>query len=464
MGVASQLVISTKNPFSRSFRIGVFVSLLLTAGSLPIWGIPLASVALLLIAVVLLWMAFRFPVFALGAVLAFMPLYPVLILVARFVGPSYLMSNAVLACDRVVLLLLTSILWWRNGIKFKLPDLLLVICFALAIGRLAFGGSFLALLSDFNLMIAYFAGRMAVLSTDQEKIWAKRAVWIVAILSILGMGEVFFIGEAPRAILYSTVADEQVTDLGALNGTFHAEGFTGLRESSTMFGPLQFASLCMVGIIIWWVYGQSLGLGVAIVAGLVCTVTRSAWLGTALAIPVLAVVMHEKKRLLLHAALALGLFVAAIPVVGIGDFLFAAKKGEDPSAQGHQQSLFMGLNYALNHPLGSGPGNVGMWGTKTNSIGVFIESTYLTLAAEYGIVTAICFMVFLISALRMCWRKRTLLGYVAVGILVGFGAVMTVAPLHNVFSLASWVWFPVGLAIQSEENARLDFARDSSSS
>jgi hypothetical protein len=49
----------------------------------------------------------------------------------------------------------------------------------------------------------------------------------------------------------------------------------------------------------------------------------------------------------------------------------------------------------------------------------------------------------------MSWQEGTLLGYAAVGIVVGFGVVMMLAPLHQDFALATWIWFPIGLAIRS---------------
>ena len=448
MNASSQSVAKTESPRALAFGISAILFVFIGALLLGVLGVPLTAFALLLGTAALLWVGFRYPTTSLGVALAFMPLYPMAILLARFFGPPYMMSDALKACDRIIILLLTCILWWRNRIVLKAPDWFLLACLGLAFIRLAFGGTLLPLLNDFDLIIAYAAGRVTLLTASQEQSWAKRAVWIVAVLSVLGMVEVFVIGEAPRTILYLSVA-EGATEEQSLNAVFRAEGFTGLRESATMFGPLQFASLCMVALIVWWVYRRNPLPGIAIAAGLICTVTRSAWLGTSLAFPVLAVVMHQKKRFLLYAGMVLALFIALIPVVGLGDYLFATKKGQDPSAQGHQESLLMGMEYALNHPFGSGPGNAGMYDFKRNGNAVWIENTFLTLAAEYGIPTTLSFVGFLASALWMIRRRRTQLAYTAVGILVGFSAVMMVAPLHDVFSLATWVWFPVGLAIRS---------------
>lgn len=442
-----------QNQYAWAFGIGCLTVGLLICALLRVLGVPLFAFGLVVLAVALLWLAFCRSMLALGALLAVMPIYPLTLYVARFFGPPLMMSHAVQASDRIALLVVTCILFWRNGIKLKLPDWLLLACFGLATIRLAFGGTPLPLLSDFNFMIAYAAGRVAILSVRQQEVWARRGVWIVAILSILGMSEVFVFGEGPRTILYLAATNGTTDENGTLGGTFHAQGFTGLRESATMTGPIQFASLCMVGLILCWVYRQKLLPMTMIVAGLICTVTRSAWLGTAVAIPLLAVIMDQKKRLLRYAGLVLGLFLIAIPVLGLSDYLFLIKSGQEYSSESHKDSLADGFRYVIEHPLGSGPGNAGSYSTKENDNGVFIEDTYLSLAAEYGIPTALCFVGFLLSALSTALRERTPLGYAAVGILVGFALVMMVAPLHQDFSLASWLWFAVGVAIRPFETA-----------
>jgi hypothetical protein len=418
---------------------------LLVVAILHVFGIPLVVLGLFVAGAALLWLGFRYPIVGLGAVLAFMPIYPVAILLAKFFGPSFMMSDVVTACDRIALLLITLFLWWRNGVKLRTPDWFVLAAFVLALIRLAFGGTLFPVLYDFDFMIAYAAGRVTILTLSQQESWASRAVVIVAILSVLGLAEVFVFGEGPRAALYLAVKDA-ATEGQMLNGSFRAEGFLGLRESSTMLGPLQFASLCMVGLIIWWVYRRNWVTGAAIAIGLVCSVSRSAWFGTLVAIPTLAVLMNQKKRLLICAVLGLVVLISSVPVVGLKDYLAITRSGDDPSALGHQQSLIAGLAYVVHHPLGSGPGSAGLAGSGD----FFVENSYLTIAAQYGIASALCFVAFMLSAFRLAWRERTPLAYLVIGIILGFGSVMMVSPLHDVFTLASWIWFPVGMLVRTQ--------------
>jgi hypothetical protein len=453
MSGASQYLPNSGNRWTPLAICGA-AGILLSAAWLRLLGVPLAAPALALGAAALLWAAFRHPTFCLGAVLAFMPIDPLSIILARYFGPAFLLSDAFKASDRIVWLLLAGILCWRNGLVLKTPDWFLMGCFGLALARLVFGGDLAALLYDFDFMIPYVAGRAAVLTLSRQEAWAKRAVWIVAVLSVAGMAEVFLIGEGPRTLLYLVAADGS-TEGGALNATYHAEGFLGLRESSTMIGPLQFGALCMVALIVWWVYCKSPVPAALIAAGMICTLSRSAWMGAAVALPVLASRMQQARRLLLYSALAGACFVAAIPVVGLHEFLSMTFQGQELSAQGHQESLVAGVTYVLGHPFGAGPGNAGAFAFKNDSYVVWTENSYLELAAEYGIAASLFFVGFLVSALRRLWFERTPLANVAVGLLAGFCAVMMVVPIHHVFSLGSWVWFPVGLAVRNSSAARM---------
>jgi hypothetical protein len=447
MSVASQSVAKAEN---RSLPLVIcgLVSILLLAGLLRAFGVSLVTPAIAAGAAALLWVAFRHPIGSLGGVLAFMPIFPLTFLIAKFFGPPSIARLE--GCDRVVMLGLVLVLLWRNGIKLAAPDWFLLTCFGLATVRFAFSGTLLPMLSDFNFLIAYAAGRLISLTVDQEKLWAKRAVWIAAILAILGMVEVFVVGERPRTALYLSVADFATED-GQIGGQYHAVGYGGLRESSTMLGPLHFAPLCMAALIVWWVYFRNPIPGVMIAAGLICTVTRASWLGTTVAFPFLAAIMGQTKRLLRYAALAVVLFAVSIPVLGLGDYLFSVKKKEDPSAEEHVLEIRQAMDFMVDHPLGVGPGKAGRWALdKTgNWNALFVDDTYLTFATEYGIPVALCFVGFLLSALWVSWRQGTQLGYASAGILVGFGTVLIFFIAHDVFPLACWIWFPVGLAVRS---------------
>jgi hypothetical protein len=197
-----------------------------------------------------------------------------------------------------------------------------------------------------------------------------------------------------------------------------------------------------------------------IAAGLICTVTRHAWISTALTIPLLAIRMEQKKRLILYASLALALFLASIPVLGLSDFLASTKTGEEVSVHGHWETLLVGAHYVTSHPFGAGPGNYDRSAGAKHTISStsdapWIESSYLMLAAEYGVLDGLCFAAFVLCALRAIWPHRTPLGYAAFGILVGFAVSMMFAPMHGDFALASWIWFPIGLAVRFSSEPRI---------
>lgn len=88
----------------------------------------------------------------------------------------------------------------------------------------------------------------------------------------------------------------------------------------------------MIELIVWWVYCRNPVPATTIAVGLICSLTRSAWLGVAGATPLLAVKMHQKRRLGLHSALGLVLFVTSIPVLGLTDYILYNRTGQDESA------------------------------------------------------------------------------------------------------------------------------------
>jgi hypothetical protein len=240
-----------------------------------------------------------------------------------------------------------------------------------------------------------------------------------------------------------------MTDNGSLTGSFHAMGFEGLREAATMVGPNGFGALCMIGLIIWWVYCRNPLPAVMIAAGLICSLTRSAWLGAAIAIPLLAFLMGQKKRFFLYGTLVLALFAAAVPLLGLSDFLLINKTGQDTSAEGHRNEIVSGLRYVAEHPFGSGNKKVSPMSGYEIANPIIFETTYPAIAAAYGIAAALCFAGFLFGTGRLAWQNKSLQGYCGLGILLAMVVIMAFTLPLNDRRLASWALFPIGLAVRS---------------
>jgi hypothetical protein len=441
---------SLENPFAAPFRISVELLVLLTGAvlstTLPAWMIfaPIAAVALL-------WVLLKRPTSVLGLFLAWMPFEFLAIMSGRFFGLP--LVDVVSKSKEPFLLLLILILWQRNGFRLALPDWFLLALFLVAGIHKLFGGDYYSFQDDFGFLLPYFAGRVTVLTAKQEQRWAKCAVWIVAALSAVGTLELFVIGPTPRTLLYLTMGKFMEIEQGGLTASFHGTGYTGLREAATMLGPPEFGALCMTALIIWWVYRHSHLAGGFVAAGLVCAVTRSAWLGAAVALVVLAVMMRQTKRLAFYAVLALALFGASIPVLGLSDYLFFTKTGQDPSAEWHRETILTGIQYVAEHPLGTGPGSIGSRALDRERSALNIETSYLTFGGEYGIAALLCFVGFLLSAFRILSHKQSRLSYAASGIIIGFSVIMIVLIMHTDFRLNCWVWFPVGLALSKSSGS-----------
>jgi hypothetical protein len=438
---------SLENPFALAFRTSSAVLALLLAASLFIF-VPTTLLLLLipLAGAALIWLVFRWPMSALGAVLAFMPIDFMVIALGKFFGLPHMTVVSVCAKE-VPLLLLVVILWQSNGFKPAAPDWFLFASLGIAAVHTVFDGTLVGLWTDYNFVLPYLVGRMTVLTQTQEQVWARCAVWIMGVLSVFGLVEVFVIGEVPRTLLYAAIGSEGSE--GGLSGSFHATGFSGLREAATTVGPNGFGVFCMIALILWWVYCRNPFPAGMVAVGLICSLTRSAWVGIAAAIPLLAILMNQNKRFFLYAAMVLSLFVASIPILGLGDFIVNNKTRQDESAQSHKEDIVGGLQFAAQHPFGAGNGKLGPEQQKEEKNASLFETTYPQLAAEYGIAAALFFAGFLFSAARYVWQEKTRLGYAALGILIGASLVMVVTLPLTDRRLACWILFPIGLAVRS---------------
>ncbi len=438
-----------ENHFSSAFGAsGIVLLLILVAASS--FFVPLLVTAAAFFAVGWVWVIFRYPIGVLGALLAFMPVDYMVIEIGKFFDLPY-MTLVSGFTKEVPLLLLLFILWRRNGFKPVAADWFLLALFTISAVRTVFDGTLVNWVTDFQFVLPYFVGRVTVLTAEQQSRWATRAVWIIAVLAILGMSEVFIFGEGPRTALY--LATDSVTENGTLTAAFGGVGMVSMREASTMVGPAYFGALCMIALVLWWVYLRNPVPAGMLAAGLICSVTRSAWIGTAVAITFLAFAMKQWRRLGLYAALGLGLLVASIPILGLSDYLYYSKTGQDSSAQLHQASIMTGVELMGENPLGTGNRTVGARVADENSNAAWVETTYLAFGAEYGIAAAICFLGFYLSAMWRAWRNQSQLGYATVAIMAGLGVMMLVLLMHMDRRFTCWVFFPIGLAVRAAPQA-----------
>ena len=131
------------------------------------------------------------------------------------------------------------------------------LCLALATVRTLFDGTLSGSWTDFNFVFAYFIGRIAVLTQAQQQVWAKGVVWIAAILSMLGLvWSVFVFGGRAKNVALLSLGYGGDGEGGVLTQSFHGSGFSGLREAATMVGPNGFGALCMIALVVWWVYSR----------------------------------------------------------------------------------------------------------------------------------------------------------------------------------------------------------------
>jgi hypothetical protein len=142
-----------ETPFASAFRGSYLIFIVVVAGALCLVVPPVIVVATLG-AAVCLWAIFQHPLFVLGAVLAFMPVDYMAIELGKFFGLSHM--SMVSACTKEIpLLLLTFVLWRRNGFKAAAPDWFLLTYCGIATLYTVFGGSWAALAIDLNFVHAF---------------------------------------------------------------------------------------------------------------------------------------------------------------------------------------------------------------------------------------------------------------------------------------------------------------------
>jgi hypothetical protein len=344
------------------------------------------------------------------------------------------------------LFLVGAILWAlhrSSRLQLTLPDILLGAALLVVFFEQLFHTDMLGLRDDWEWVLPYALGRLLILTPAVQARWAKCAVWMCAVLAVIGIWEVQFLGSAPRLLLLNASQGDT-----RLPSAFLATGYAGFRAASTMVSPLSFSALCVVALVLWWTYMKNPIPALLIAAGLTMTLTRSAVAAAVVALLVLAVRRRERGRVALFSAVfVIGLLIA-VSTLDLRQFVNATfSSGADLSTVGHKTSVVKGFNAMLENPLGIGAGTVGPHQAVTNGDVLQIESSYLVVAVEYGVLVGLLYSAFVASALWSIFQLREPVTYAAFSLLLGFALLLAVGPIHLDIPLACWVWCWVGMGV-----------------
>jgi len=141
-------------------------------------------------------------------------------------------------------------------------------------------------------------------------------------------------------------------------------------------------------------------------------------------------------------------------VLGLKGFVQAGLSSQsDLSLQVHEASLLQGFGLALEHPGGTGAGTVGPRTIVSSTTGLVIESSYLTITVEYGLVVGALFVGFVGACLWSTFRVRGAVGYAAFAVLLGYALLLAIGPTYQDIALGCWVWFLVGQGVAASGRA-----------
>jgi len=377
-----------------------------------------------------------------GVFLALVPLQWLVIAYLQYQGvPGYKMISALK--ELFLVLMILWCLYRSSRLSLTLPDLLLATALLFVSFEQLFHTDPMGLRDDWEWVLPYMLGRLIMLSPKMQALWAKCAVWMCAVLAVVGAWEVLYLGPTPRLLLVNAAQGDT-----KLPPPFLATGYAGFRAASTMVSPLAFSALCVVAIILWWVYMKNPIPAILIGTGLVLTITRSAMVAAAVGVCVIAIRRKERFRIAVFGVVAVVGLLAAIPSLDLEQFVnrtFMA--GGDLSIVGHQLSIVQGAKQMMERPLGLGAGTVGPRVLAGNPSALNIENSYLSMAIQYGVVPAFLFAGFVAACFLRLYRLREPIGYAAFSILIGFGLLLGQGPLHLDLPLACWVWVPVGMGV-----------------
>jgi hypothetical protein len=268
--------------------------------------------------------------------------------------------------------------------------------------------------------------------------------------------------------------------------TITVRGEPYIRPSSTVSGPNELG-VDMMLLMLAAVFGSfqfkgalrnlSLILLSAFALGIVLTFSRSAILGTALALLLSGVLLvrsiyrvkGQESRKIPRGFVYAGIGIFALVVLILiltGAFQLMGDTIANLSDEYHFVDSMEALQYLIKHPAGVGMGMVEPKGAliliKSEAL-FHVEGSLFQIAMEMGVWGLALWLLFWSACLIQIWRSWPNLKEPSLKILTGtaltgwLGALVAFLflPLMQSISLMVWLWFLLGLALQAE---RLDHA------
>lgn len=178
------------------------------------------------------------------------------------------------------------------------------------------------------------------------------------------------------------------------------------------------------------------------------TQSRSGYIGLALlAAALVSWAIFRARPEMMWAFLTI---MAGAGVAGVTLYLFIDKVVShiaDPSLIGHSDSLLENIPFLITHPFGYGLGMVGPRALNYSSDAILVESFFLLLAIESGILVMLLFAALLVYLFHGGVRARTLDGFLPAALIAGSVVSFTVLPTLQEGPVAYTLWILCGMGV-----------------
>ena len=206
----------------------------------------------------------------------------------------------------------------------------------------------------------------------------------------------------------------------------------------------------------WWI---RLAVCVIPVVGVFLTSSRSAWLGL-VAVGFGIIVIQVLKRWGVRFALIAA--AAALAAAGAGSWWYFGASGRmasDPSLGGHSSSLNEALSLITARPWGHGLGDVGPRSSLYGGEGILIESFWLLIATEAGVLALLLFLaVQVVVAVRLL-VARSWPAWAGLLVIAGSVVSQVVLPTFQEGAVVYFFWLSLAWALGWLLNPRNDSDR-----